>query len=94
MNTSLFPYLLRRLPRLLLVLPLLWAACKNAAQKPLDGKSREIVDSLTAEGIRLARKETDSLCLLERKNRMPKVIDSLKQIRLREIEEKMRTAPR
>ena len=94
MNTSLCSFFFRRLPLLLLVPSLLGTACENASQKPLDGKSRQIVDSLTAEGIRFARREMDSLCVLERQNRMPKVIDSLKQIRLREIEEKMRTVPR
>jgi len=84
--------LLRRM--LLPALALLFVACENPAQKPLDAKTRRLVDSLAAAGIRQVRLETDSLCLQEKIQRLPQVTDSLKAIRRREIEEKMRATPR
>ncbi|MGI9159969.1 MAG: hypothetical protein ACR2K1_09480 [Saprospiraceae bacterium] len=84
--------LLRRL--LLPALALLFVACENPAQKPLDAKTRRLVDSLAAAGIRQMRLETDSLCLEERTHRLPQITDSLKQRQRREIEAKMRATPR
>lgn len=86
-----------RLPLRRMLVPalvLLFAACENPAQKPLDAKTRRLVDSLAAAGIRQQRFETDSLCLQERTRRLPQITDSLKQVRRREIEAKMRTTPR
>jgi hypothetical protein len=68
-------------------------AC-DSAETPLDAADRLRIDSTSAAQIRLSRIELDSLCQAERRSQLPQLIDSIRTIRLREIEEKMKTVPR
>ncbi len=77
------------LKALLLPCLLAFGACEGQ-EKPLDADSRQVIDSVSTEQIRLARQELDSLCQLSKATVLPKLIDSIKMIRKREIEEKLR----
>ncbi len=72
---------------------LLLAGC-DSASTPLDADTRDRIDSLSAMGIRQAHQEMDSLCQLQRKTVLPHLVDSIKQKRLREIEQQLKTVPR
>ncbi len=61
---------------------------------PLDANTRQRIDSTSAAQIRLAREELDSLCSLQRKTVLPQLIDSIKQKRLLEIQQQMKTVPK
>jgi hypothetical protein len=76
---------------LLLVLPAL--SC-GGGQKPIDGKTRLLIDSITAVAISAARTEVDSLCLNDRQARLPYLVDSIRQQRQREIDKKLEGIPR
>jgi hypothetical protein len=71
---------------------LLFAAC-DATNKPLDAETRQVIDSISTAQIRQARLELDSVCLSQRTTVLPYLIDSIKQKRLKEIEEKLKTVP-
>ena len=71
---------------------LLWG-CGNP-HTPLDAGTRQKIDSLTALGINSARKETDSLCLLQQTTVLPGLVDSIRKKRLREIERQLKTVPK
>ncbi|MBK8556384.1 MAG: hypothetical protein IPL65_11735 [Lewinellaceae bacterium] len=74
---------------------LLWLfSCENATQKPIDGKTRQVIDSLSGVAQRDAKTVVDSLCQDLNRQEMPRLIDSIKQIRLQEIAEKMKTVPK
>ena len=62
--------------------------------RPLDAEDRLFIDSVSAAQIRTARLEIDSLCREAQKTELPRLIDSLRRERLREIQEKMKTIPR
>lgn len=81
-----------KLSAIVLALGLL-TGCGNQ-NTPLDADTRKLIDSLTVVGIRQARSEIDSSCALQRRERMPILIDSLKKRRLQEIEEKLKSIPR
>ena len=72
---------------------LLFAAC-GSPNTPLDADTRRVIDSISTYQINLARTELDTLCQRQRVAEMPRLVDSIKQIRLREIEEKLKTVPR
>lgn len=78
--------------RLLLLLPLL-TACGNP-DTPIDADSRQAIDSISSSQISLARMELDSLCQQRRATELPRLVDSIKQVRLREIQEQMKTVPK
>lgn len=61
---------------------------------PLDAGTRQAIDSIAAVEIRQARLEIDSLCKIERTTTLPRLVDSIKQKRLREIREQLKTVPR
>lgn len=69
------------------------AGCGNS-ETPLDAKTREAIDSLSTAEIRLLRVELDSQCQMARVTEMPHLVDSIKQVRLREIQEQLKTVPR
>jgi hypothetical protein len=82
--------------RYLVILLFCWMvllSCDNAAT-PLDADTRYAIDSLSGAQMVLDRKRLDSLCLENRKIELPRLVDSMKQVRLREIEEKLRHLPR
>ncbi len=78
--------------KLLLLLPLL-TAC-GSPDTPIDADTRLRIDSIAAAQTRLAQRELDSLCKSERTALMPLLVDSIKQVRQKEIEEQMKTVPR
>jgi len=69
------------------------AACDSVGA-PLDAGTRQRIDSTAAAQIRLTRLELDSLCARERSTELPRLVDSIKQKRLQEIERQLRTVPR
>jgi hypothetical protein len=69
------------------------AAC-GGANTPLDADTRQQIDSLANEGITRTRLEVDSLCQQAQHTQLPHLVDSIKKIRLREIEEQLRTVPK
>jgi hypothetical protein len=74
------------------LLPLM-AAC-GSPDTPLDADTRKRIDSIATEHIRLARNEMDSLCQQSRSGKLPGLVDSIRQIRLQEIEQQLKTIPR
>lgn len=52
------------------------------------------IDSTANAQIARAQKEHDSICTALTINALPQLVDSIKKIRLREIEEKLKTVPR
>ncbi|MBK9336745.1 MAG: hypothetical protein IPM98_09180 [Lewinellaceae bacterium] len=71
----------------------LWAGCGGPGA-PLDANTRQQIDSTAAAQIRLARTELDSLCVVQRTTVLPRLVDSIKQKRLLEIERQLRTVPK
>lgn len=69
------------------------AGCEGT-NKPLDAATRLRIDSTASAQIRLARTEIDSLCAAQRVTELPRLVDSIKQKRLQEIERQLRTVPR
>ncbi|MEQ1745029.1 MAG: hypothetical protein ABMA02_06375 [Saprospiraceae bacterium] len=61
---------------------------------PLDADTRDRIDSTAAAQIRLAQLELDSLCVVRRAAELPRMVDSIKQKRLQEIERQLRTLPK
>jgi len=72
---------------------LLFTSC-GSPNTPLDAETRRVIDSISTYQINLARTELDTLCQRQRMTEMPRLVDSIRQIRLREIEEKLKTVPR
>jgi len=68
-------------------------ACGNPPEPPLDASTRQRIDSLSATQIRALRTVLDSQCLADRRTQMPHLMDSIRQLRMREIEEKLRSIP-
>ena len=61
---------------------------------PLDADTRQRIDSIAAAQIRQTQLSLDSFCQAERSARLPVLMDSIRQVRLREIEEKLKSIPR
>ncbi len=79
---------------LLILVANLLPACSGAPDPPLDAPTRQRIDSIAAARIREARIELDSQCQAVRAVQMPKLMDSIRQVRLREIEEKLQSIPK
>lgn len=72
----------------LVLLVLFASACKYDA--PLDADTRRAIDSLATEQIKVSKQELDSACLLAHQNRLPLIVDSLKQARKKQIEDNLK----
>lgn len=72
---------------------LTFCACGNP-NVPLDASERRRVDSLSAAGIGVARRELDSVCKIEKVSLMPALVDSIKKVRLKRIEEQLKQIPK
>lgn len=72
---------------------LLLAACGNP-NTPLDAGTRNRIDSTAAAQIRIASVELDSLCKLQHETVLPQLVDSIKQKRLSEIREQLKSVPK
>lgn len=70
----------------------LLASCSN--NNPIDAETRIIIDSTANAQIFKAQKEIDSLCRVQEKELMPHLVDSIKQVRLREIERQLKSIPK
>ena len=68
-------------------------AC-GSQNTPLDADTRIRIDSIANAEIAKAQVRQDSLCKVAQTTRLPQMIDSIKKIRLREIEEQLKTVPR
>ncbi|HNE27825.1 MAG TPA: hypothetical protein PKL15_17385 [Saprospiraceae bacterium] len=72
---------------------LLLSAC-GGASAPIDADTRSRIDSIANAQIREARIQIDSQCALRERNDLPRLIDSFKQVRMREIQEQLKTIPK
>jgi hypothetical protein len=61
---------------------------------PLDAQTREAIDSISIAQIGAAQTELDSFCKQRRKLEIPRLVDSIKQLRLKEIQEQLKTVPK
>jgi len=68
-------------------------AC-GSPNTPLDAATRTRIDSISNAQIALAQTEYDSLCRVAQTNQLPLMVDSIKKIRLRKIEEQLKTIPK
>ena len=68
-------------------------ACGNQ-NTPLDADTRILIDSISNAEIAKAQIQYDSLCKAAQTTQLPLLIDSIKKIRLREIEEQLKTVPK
>lgn len=68
-------------------------SCGNQ-NTPLDADTRILIDSISNAEIAKAQVKQDSLCKAAQITQLPLLIDSIKKIRLREIEEQLRTVPK
>ena len=75
------------------LLPLAFCAC-GSPSTPLDADTRQRIDSAATEQIRLATFGLDSHCTYIRYSSMQRLVDSIKQVRLREIEEQLKAVPK
>lgn len=84
---------MNHLRRLAILLFFCAGACRNP-DKPLDADTRRIIDSLFSEENRRVRAEMDTLCLKSRSTVLPHLVDSIRQVRLSEIEKQLKTVPK
>lgn len=63
-------------------------------EAPIDAETRMEIDSTVAAQSNYARKELDSLCVVYEKTLLPQMIDSIKKVRLKEIERQLKTVPK
>ncbi|MFN4253824.1 MAG: hypothetical protein ACK4Q5_02320 [Saprospiraceae bacterium] len=66
----------------------------GSADKPLDADTRQTIDSLVAVRTREVRTEMDTLCARNRVAELPRLVDSIKQVRKKEIEQALKTVPK
>lgn len=79
---------------LFLALALLTLTACETGPPPLDAADRLRIDSTSAAQIRQVRSEIDSSCRGKRTTELPRLVDSIRQVRVREIQEKLKTIPR
>lgn len=70
-----------------------FASC-GTAETPLDAIARGTVDSIATVEIRQLRIELDSQCKQAQVTVLPHLVDSIRQIRLQEINEQLKTVPK
>ena len=73
---------------------LLSAAACGTPDKPLDADTRQRIDSIASAQMVQARKEVDSTCLELHTTLLPRLVDSIKQVRQQEIAEKLQSIPK
>lgn len=69
-------------------------ACDGAADKPLDAQTRRAIDSISAVRIREMRQQMDSLCQQQQATVLPRLVDSIRSEREREIREALKNVPK
>lgn len=70
-----------------------WLGCGGQGT-PLNADARRQVDSLSAAGIGVARRDLDSICKENQVSVLPLLIDSLKKERKKEIQRQLETVPK
>jgi hypothetical protein len=78
--------------------PLFWLllsllAC-NQAERPLDAKERQRVDSIATAEIFLLRKQITDECQQAREEELPKLVDSMLSVRRMEIQRALQDVPK
>lgn len=68
-------------------------AC-GSQSTPIDADTRTRIDSIANAQITKAQLEHDSLCKAARITQLPLLVDSIKKVRLHEIEEQLKTIPK
>ncbi len=61
---------------------------------PLDAEARRTVDSLASAEIGIQRRTIDSLCKEQHTHTLPLLIDSIKKVRLEQIQKQLSTIPK
>ena len=79
--------------RVVMVTLLSLQAC-GAPDTPIDAETRMRIDSIANAQIAKAQMEHDSLCKNAKITLLPHLVDSIKKIRLLEIEEQLKTVPK
>lgn len=69
------------------------SAC-DGANKPLDAQTRRAIDSTAAVRIREMRQQMDSLCQQQQATVLPRLVDSIRREREREIQEALKNVPK
>lgn len=72
---------------------LLLAAC-GSPNTPLDAETRQTIDSIAVVRINVLREQMDTVCNQRRVAELPHLIDSIKQHRVREIQDQLKTVPK
>ena len=68
-------------------------ACGGSAA-PLDADTRATIDSIATAQIAKTRAMMDSVCVVTEQTQMTHLVDSIKKIRLMEIEEQLKSVPK
>jgi hypothetical protein len=71
----------------------LLGAC-SGGDAPLDAETKALIDSTAAARIGLLRPQLDSLCARTERTQMDHLVDSMKQVRLREIAAQLKSIPK
>lgn len=79
---------------LLLMVAVLGLAACGTGTTPLDSDTRLRIDSIANAQIARAQVQHDSLCEAAYRTELPLLVDSIKKIRLREIQEQLKTVPK
>jgi hypothetical protein len=80
---------------LLLVMTMVFILIACGSQNtPMDADTRMRIDSIANAQIAQAQVLHDSLCKAAERTHLPYLVDSIKKIRLREIEEQLKTVPK
>ena len=69
------------------------SAC-DLGSAPIDAETRARIDSLSTARIAQAQLQYDSICRAAMKNELPRLVDSIKKVRLEEIREQLKTVPK
>ncbi len=66
-----------------------FSAC-DGASAPIDAETRQAIDSISSAQMAILRVEMDTQCAQRHKTELPLLIDSIRQHRLKEINEKLK----
>jgi hypothetical protein len=69
------------------------SSCDNV-NAPLDANTRQKIDSSVVAQNKLILKEVDSLCKVQHTTVLPQLVDSIKKVRVKEIEKQLESIPK
>ncbi len=72
----------------------IWLVSCDSQNRPMDASTRSRIDSIANAQIAIAQVQHDSTCKAARITVLPQLVDSIKKVRLREIEEQLKTVPK